>query len=418
MVAGDFARRRCLPLRSAALRSAAFSVVLFGWHCCGPTHLMAQERAFSERQQSADSPFRKLELLQQSVKRKLKSALGVNRAEPTTETAHQSPSENAAIRQGQRVEQTPSPMNDPRQGYSAQTYSGQGYSGQTYSSQGNYARDNATQGYATQDYWAHADANQDYFAPQSPTTTSVGNASVGNGPMPTGGSHLQQDMGRVVPATENEWSQPQYQQPQSPQQQYANDNPMRPVQYREQLPQSNSFSDVQRPLPPPIEDVTTTELPNLQTRQSSRPPVQRWDGASQGYRDQPPVSYSDGNSVAPLARGSVLGEPQITATQHALRLIEENGDLKAKLAMIDAENQRLKEKLAQSESLLSRSTEAVESAYEEIEAGRLLNRELEKKLADVEQQHNRHLLETDRMLQSIREELDSVLVREISASGN
>ncbi len=107
----------------------------------------------------------------------------------------------------------------------------------------------------------------------------------------------------------------------------------------------------------------------------------------------------------------------MTATQHALRLMEENGDLKARLAVIEAENGRLKEKLAQSENLLGRSTQAVEAAHQEIESLGVVNRDLQKKLNESEQRHGRYLMETDRMLQSIREELDDVLVREISSKG-
>lgn len=121
-----------------------------------------------------------------------------------------------------------------------------------------------------------------------------------------------------------------------------------------------------------------------------------------------------GNPRTPTARGTILGEEPLTATQHALRLIEENGDLKAKLATSLAEGERLREKLTSTQSLLQNSTEAVASAQDEMDRLTHENRQLERKLAEAESKYNRYLRETDRMLESIREELDEVLVRELS----
>ena len=123
------------------------------------------------------------------------------------------------------------------------------------------------------------------------------------------------------------------------------------------------------------------------------------------------------STAPPLVHGTLLGQPQMTATQHALRLIEENGDLKARLAAITAENARLKDRLLQTQDLLTRSNEAVAAAKTEIDTLSIRNKTLSQRLREAEDQHNKHLLETDRMLHSIRQELDDVLVREIS-SGN
>ena len=121
--------------------------------------------------------------------------------------------------------------------------------------------------------------------------------------------------------------------------------------------------------------------PSQAMPESSRPDASQWQGDSprqtqslpsppppsgyqdSGYRGQDlygngyqgsdyPNAYRSGSNSSgfgrtssprgPLPRGSVLGDSQVTATQHALRLIEENGDLKAKLAMLDSENRRLK----------------------------------------------------------------------------
>ncbi|WP_143543899.1 hypothetical protein [Rhodopirellula sp. MGV] len=132
-------------------------------------------------------------------------------------------------------------------------------------------------------------------------------------------------------------------------------------------------------------------------------------------RTQPLINNAAGNPTVPSARGTILGSTPMTATQHALRLIEENGDLKANLASSNAEVERLREKLASTNALLQSSTDAVAKAQEEMDRLTYENRQLERKLAESESKYNRYLRETDRMLESIREELDEVLVRELSA---
>jgi hypothetical protein len=317
-----------------AVRPAAFLVwLLVVGCCCGPMSF-AQERNYAPREPGAMSPLRKLDLFQQSVKRKLKSALGVKDKNETAPDDEQTISNHAMQhREMQNREiayENSRPDERDDQPYDTRTTSRHGY---------NIAEEQAA------------------------------------------------EHGRVVVAADR-----------FAQDQYVPENAMRPVEYREQYqPAPYGYYDSGRPLPPPVAEIATGEIP----------------------QPDPRFAASDGNNNrVPVARGSVLGDSQITATQHALRLIEENGDLKAKLAMIDAENKRMREKLAQTETLLGRSTQAVEAAYKEIETMRTINRELQTKLSESEQKYNRYLMESDRMLQSIREELDNVLVREITAKGN
>ncbi|MEO1615028.1 MAG: hypothetical protein AAFV88_04210 [Planctomycetota bacterium] len=150
-----------------------------------------------------------------------------------------------------------------------------------------------------------------------------------------------------------------------------------------------------QPLPPPMRDVPTEQLIP---------------------RRPPPVVRS--NPQVPFAQGTVLGQSPVTATEHALRLIQENGDLKAQLAVSEAQAERLREKLMETQALLAQSSDAVQAAKDEIDSLVDSNRRLERKLSDAELKYNRYLAETDRMLQAIREELDDVLVREISSKGN
>ncbi|MEM0925687.1 MAG: hypothetical protein AAGJ83_06600 [Planctomycetota bacterium] len=153
------------------------------------------------------------------------------------------------------------------------------------------------------------------------------------------------------------------------------------------------------PLPSPIRD--------SQTQPFSQPMQPRMS---------PPPSV--GGSHFPVANGDFLGQAPITATERALRLIEENADLKAKLAAAEMQADRLREKLLETQSLLTDSSQAVQTAKEEIDLLVDSNRQLQQDLDASETRYNRYLAETDRMLDSIREELDDVLVREISSKRN
>ncbi|QDV44121.1 hypothetical protein Enr13x_39830 [Stieleria neptunia] len=405
--------------RCAARRvPIAALLLLFTLGCWGGSTAIAQDRHHTRREQNPNSALRKLDLLQQSVKQKLKNALGVKGQHDSNEDAQGSGADGAIAA-------------DDRHAQTHGRSSGNGVIAQA----GNPTQSQVHPKWTPQPT-SPAGAEHPRWVPPNSRTDDGSRA--------------------VAAAAENRWQperyteeqyyqesyarQPYQQQPYPHEQyapaQYASPNPMRAAEPAEQHAVGPAaYNQIQRPLPPPIADLATGELPQP-AGQPGRGPTRRWDGqrwdgqeqgfadprysnsSEMGYRGEPSrLANASVNTNAPLARGSVLGDNQITATQHALRLLEENGDLKAKLAMLDAENKRLKEKLDQTETLLGRSTKAVEGAYEEIEATRQINRELQTKLDDAEQKYNRYLMETDRMLQSIREELDDVLVREISANG-
>lgn len=392
---------------------------------------MAQERHHSRREQNPNSALRKLDLLQQSVKQKLKNALGVKAQNASNDDA---PANGADETTGA----------DDRQG---QTHGRT--SGNDATQSGNPAQPQYHPEWTPQPTRpTTAESHPRWVPPTNQPDDGNRGVAAGNRWQP---ERYSQEQYYHEPSAQQQYAQQQYNQQPYPHEQYApaqyapeqypGANPMRAAESAEQHAVGPAaYNQIQRPLPPPIAELATGEIPHP-TGQHGSGPTRRWDGQEaygqgtygpqQGYAD-PRASNRSGmnyrgepsrlatgsvNTNAPLARGSVLGDNQITATQHALRLIEENGDLKAKLAMLDAENKRLKEKLDQTETLLGRSTKAVEGAYEEIEATRQINRELQTKLNDAEQKYNRYLMETDRMLQSIREELDDVLVREISANG-
>jgi hypothetical protein len=214
----------------------------------------------------------------------------------------------------------------------------------------------------------------------------------------------------------------------------AGDATHRATDYRQVAGEMPRYGSSAEPLPPPMPDPNASPSSqwndqNIAATPTPQPaPARRSAGTPNSVAPKqspiaPPIaraarrSAGTPNSIAPSARGTVLGGNPVTATEHALRLLEENGDLKARLAMMEAEAARLKETLAETQTMLQRSTVAIEQAKQEIDALVTENRQLTGKLREAETRYNRHLMETDRMLQSIRDELDDALVREISATG-
>ncbi len=89
-------------------------------------------------------------------------------------------------------------------------------------------------------------------------------------------------------------------------------------------------------------------------------------------RESPlPVSISSQNgpngSPAPSPGGSIFAQAEITATEHAIRLTEENALWKTRIAAIQAENRGLRERVNETEQLLRQSGSAIESARQELD---------------------------------------------------
>lgn len=113
-----------------------------------------------------------------------------------------------------------------------------------------------------------------------------------------------------------------------------------------------------------------------------------------------------------------LNQSQMTATERALGLMRENELLRNSRKILSADNDRLKADLAQKVALLSRTDEAMTEAQSALQNVELANKRLTQKLADLERKHQQYLIETDRMLTSLKDELDDVLVSEINHGGN
>lgn len=143
--------------------------------------------------------------------------------------------------------------------------------------------------------------------------------------------------------------------------------------------------------------------------------------------DPYPVPHDNGYSQTgpetlyqrdPVISGSRLGQGQVTATEKALNLMRENELLRASRDTLTNDNQRLRETLQTTQDLLARSNQAIEAASEQLNASDATNQRLTQKIADMESQHKRYLMDTERMLNSLRDELDEVLVSEIGHVGN
>jgi hypothetical protein len=130
------------------------------------------------------------------------------------------------------------------------------------------------------------------------------------------------------------------------------------------------------------------------------------------------TSVNEGQrNAVPYSQGAQLGMSPVTATEHALRLTEENAVLKTKLSKLQSDSERLQRRLLETQNLLQKATAAVETAREEIEGLEASNENLNQKLIEAQQLQKRYLRERDRMLDSIRNELDDVLMREIATAG-
>ncbi|QDT10266.1 hypothetical protein K239x_22220 [Planctomycetes bacterium K23_9] len=221
-------------------------------------------------------------------------------------------------------------------------------------------------------------------------------------------------------------------QPRAGHQWIAVDSDVDPIQYREILePTSDS-------LPPAIPSMDRhSQIPSLPEplRPISRRPITGDDGinAGGGYPTELTHRYVPGEglipptgslgqpgvaSQGPVVSGSRLGYAQITATEKALALMHENEQLRNAKKNIAGDNERLRESLKSTQDLLARTNDAVRAAQIQLQNAENANRRLREQVAQAESKHKRYLMETDRMLTSLRDELDEVLVSEINQRGN
>lgn len=122
------------------------------------------------------------------------------------------------------------------------------------------------------------------------------------------------------------------------------------------------------------------------------------------------------NAMAPSFGGARLGVAHMTATEHALRLKQENLELAASQKALLADNRNLRSRLDALREAVARAEVALAAAQKEIDQAQQTNRMLSQTVADYAAQRERYLLESDRIFQGIQDQLDDLLMREISAS--
>jgi hypothetical protein len=105
---------------------------------------------------------------------------------------------------------------------------------------------------------------------------------------------------------------------------------------------------------------------------------------------------------------------QETATQRVLKLESENELLRSAKESLNAENQRLRNLLKDNRQLLAEIQAAIGVAQEELTNAKQRNGILEEKIAQLEREQKAQQIETARLLDSIRNNLDDVLMREMT----
>ena len=90
----------------------------------------------------------------------------------------------------------------------------------------------------------------------------------------------------------------------------------------------------------------------------------------------------------PLIGGDQLGAPQVTATEHALRLKGENSRMKQAGQKLMTDVRVLRQQAVSKDKLLARVQQAMSVAIEELAAAKAENQELKLKIAAIERQRN------------------------------
>ena len=116
-----------------------------------------------------------------------------------------------------------------------------------------------------------------------------------------------------------------------------------------------------------------------------------------------------------LIGGNQLGGSRITATEHALKLRADNLRMRHAGQKLLSDVRNLRQQIARKDELLVRVEDAMSVATEELMTAKAENQVLKKKIAAMESQQRQQEMANERVLSSIRVELDDALMREISS---
>jgi hypothetical protein len=177
-------------------------------------------------------------------------------------------------------------------------------------------------------------------------------------------------------------------------------------------PSRNSNPPVQQPMPPnAATPFRSSQFPAQQTSPAMGGVPSSGTPEVNAFGTQQPNLP---NGLPPTSYGVQLGGQQITATEHALRLKDENEKLIADRESLIERNMRLQRELEASKTMIGKLNAALSDAEKSLDEADSTNRALRQQLASLRSEHERSLLATDRMLDSLRAELDDMLMREIT----
>lgn len=140
-----------------------------------------------------------------------------------------------------------------------------------------------------------------------------------------------------------------------------------------------------------------------------------------GYVVPDPMgSYNSPQSMMPQGRPFKPHDwdsKKLTATERALKLQQENEELQYKLESANRMNKQLRETLNKKVNEERLFREAMANANTQLEQAYQENKRLNQKIAELEELARRQAIETERVLQSIKEELDQVVVGQVLEKG-
>jgi DNA repair exonuclease SbcCD ATPase subunit len=105
----------------------------------------------------------------------------------------------------------------------------------------------------------------------------------------------------------------------------------------------------------------------------------------------------------------------MTASQRVLQLQSENKALMEQRDAMIAENKRLNAIIAENQKLLGQADTAIAASVKQLELANRNNQILKQRIVTLQSENESQMAESKRMLDSIRQRLDDVLIREISS---
>ena len=134
------------------------------------------------------------------------------------------------------------------------------------------------------------------------------------------------------------------------------------------------------------------------------------------YAHQQPYSGGHMRSGTPY-QGQRFPVSSPTATETALQLQEDVAELEKRVAFLEKVNEQLRQRVNQYENVTSQTTTRMNQAAQQLVKAGESNQKLLKRIAYLETENQKIRLEAARALDSIKHNLDDLLLRELKNSG-